>query len=368
MENIFIYLNLQLNALLEDVDICMKTGKPEITKSILNYIFKNKEFHCCLQRVKAMQLNGEYLMETNAETFETVLCKYFMGSLELLDKYNTSQDSILQKYPDLFTTDELKVCDEESKKSAFEIIAKYADREYTQVRSSSHIVLTTNFQLILRKFQLNNYANSDQFNMKRQIMELNRQTAQQINRNNKDRDKQVSANFMKRTSHIDEQEIKFIEEKLTANLCIAVENYMKFSALDSAISSPVIYRIICLWFANKQNEALRTKIQEHINNVPSYKFICALNQMTARLNSENTEFIKILKEIMVRCVVDHPQQTLYQLYPIVYGYVDGTQNKTDYRSQIAQDIIAKAKVHINPSIVKQLEMAIPGESVLIFIN
>ncbi|XP_075154936.1 serine/threonine-protein kinase tefu [Haematobia irritans] len=333
---------VKISALLEDVDICMKTGKSEITKSILHHIFKNKEFHCCLQRIKAMQLNGTHLMNTNAETFETVFKKCFMGSLDLLDKYDKSKGTILQKYPNLFTLEEFKECQDESRRNAYEVIAKYADREYTQ---------------------LHTYANSDQFTMKRKIMEFNRQAAQEVASTNprlQDHDTRVSANFMKRTSHMDEQEITLIEQKLTSNLCIAVENYMKFSCLDSAISSPVIYRIIGLWFANKQNDILRATIQKHIPDVPSYKFICALNQMTARLNSKNVEFIKILKEIMVRCVAEHPHQTLYQLYPIVYGHIDGTKGKADYRSKIAHDIISKAKPKINANIVKQLETAIPA--------
>ncbi|KAM7347211.1 serine/threonine-protein kinase tefu isoform 2-T3 [Cochliomyia hominivorax] len=332
-------IQLKVSSLLEDVDICMKTNKPEITKSILHYIFKNKEFQFCLQRVTAMQMNGEYLMETNTETFDVVLNKYFLGSLETLTRFNNTKEAILQKFPNIFELSEFAEFEEKSKKSAYEIIAKYADREYTQ---------------------LNTYINSDEFNMKRQIMELNRQTASTVGRQVRDRDKQISANFMKRTSTIDEQEIQLIEQKLTTYLCVAVENYIKFCSLDAAISSPVIYRIIGLWFSNKQNESLRTKIQEHINSVPSYKFICALNQMTARLNSKNPEFIDLLKGIMIRCVQEHPHQTLYQLYPIVYGYIDGTENKTDYRSKIAQDIIAKAKNKTNANVIKQLESVIPA--------
>ncbi|XP_005181014.2 serine/threonine-protein kinase ATM [Musca domestica] len=331
--------SLKISALLEDVDICMKTGKSDMVKSILHHIFKNREFQYCLQRVKAMQLNGQYLMDTNAETFENVLRKYFMGSLDVLGKYSQSKDVILQKFPNLFTLEEFEVCQAESKKSAYEIIAKYADREYVQ---------------------LNNYANSDQFAIKRQTMKLNREAVSTINPRSMDHDKRVAASFMKKTSHMDEQEIAQIENKVTSNLCTAVENYMKFSCLDNAISSPVIYRIIGLWFANKQNDTLRATIQEHIDAVPSYKFICALNQMTARLNSKHDEFIKILKNIMIRCVQEHPHHTLYQLYPIVYGYMDGTQNKADYRSKLAQEIIAKAKSKINANTIKQLESVIPA--------
>ena len=80
-----------------------------------------------------MQINGECLMETNTETFETVLSKYFTGSLELLKKFDNTKVAILEKYPNLFNLDEFKEFEEKSKKSAYEIIAKYADREYTQV-------------------------------------------------------------------------------------------------------------------------------------------------------------------------------------------------------------------------------------------
>lgn len=202
--------------------------------------------------------------------------------------------------------------------------------------------------------------NSDEFNMKRQIMESNRQAASTVDRQVRNRDKLICANFMKRTSNIDEQEIQQMAEKLTSYLCVAVENYIKFTCLDTAVSSPVIYRIIGLWFSNKQNELLRQKIKENISSVPSYKFICALNQMTARLNSKNTEFMQILKNILIRCAQEHPHQTLYQLYPLVYGHIDGTENKTDYRSKLAQDIIAKAKNQSNANVIKQLESVIPG--------
>lgn len=203
--------------------------------------------------------------------------------------------------------------------------------------------------------------NSDEFTMKRQIMELNRQTANSISGQARDRDKQISANFMKRFSNIDEQEIQLIEQKLTSFLCIAVENYMKFTCLDEAISTPVIYRIIGLWFSNKQNDFLHKKIQDNIFSVPSYKFICAFNQMTARLNSKSPEFLSLLKSIMTRCVEDHPHQTLYQLYPIVYCYIDGTENKTDIRSKTAQEIISKARNKSNASTIKQMESFIPGK-------
>lgn len=120
----------------------MKTDKPEITKAILHHIFKNKEFQYCLQRVTAMQMNGEYLMETNTETFDVVLNKYFLGSLEALKKFDNTKETIIQKFPNLFELSEFAEFEGKSKKSAYEIIAKYADREYTQVSFIIHIEMS----------------------------------------------------------------------------------------------------------------------------------------------------------------------------------------------------------------------------------
>lgn len=116
----------------------MKTGKAEISKIIFHHISKSKDYYSCLERVRAMQMNGEYLMETNTEAFELVLTKYFQGSLELLRKFDNSKEAILKKFPNQFDLKKFKNIEAESKKNAYETIGKYADREYTQVSNFDH--------------------------------------------------------------------------------------------------------------------------------------------------------------------------------------------------------------------------------------
>uniref|UniRef100_A0A1A9V9S2 Serine/threonine-protein kinase ATM n=1 Tax=Glossina austeni TaxID=7395 RepID=A0A1A9V9S2_GLOAU len=204
------------------------------------------------------------------------------------------------------------------------------------------------------------YVNSDRFNTKRKIVEHNRQAVQSVNRGNADRDKMTGVAFMNRFSNIDEKEINQVQEKLTRNLCVAIENYMKFCCLDMTVASPAVYRIIALWFANKRNQELRKEMEKNISTVPSYKFICVLNQLTAHLNSKNKDFLQLLKNVIIRCVREHPQQTLCQLYPLIYAHIDGTQDNSDDRSHIAQDIIASARGEINPKIITQMENVIPA--------
>lgn len=119
--------------MLEDAEICTKTGKLPMTKAILNHILECNEFASCHQRVKAFRLYGEYLMQSNTESFDSVLTSYFNGSIVLLDTLNKRSDEIKQKYPNIYDIEKLQEFDGKYRKEAYEVIAKYADREYVQV-------------------------------------------------------------------------------------------------------------------------------------------------------------------------------------------------------------------------------------------
>ena len=77
---------------------------------------------------------------------------------------------------------------------------------------------------------------------------------------------------------------------------------MQFCKLDKDITTPAVYRIIALWFANKHDHKLHSKIKENIDEIPSYKFLCVLNQMSARLSSKNPSFLQLLEEILSKSI------------------------------------------------------------------
>ena len=123
----------QISVLLEDAEICYKTGKLALTKAILNHIITNQDFAYCHQRVQAYRFYGEYLMESNAKSFESVLETEFRGSIKLLDHFNTNKEQIVQKYPELMDLNTFTTFDCDYRKQTYHVVAKYADREYTQV-------------------------------------------------------------------------------------------------------------------------------------------------------------------------------------------------------------------------------------------
>nr|AAM29197.1 AT01448p [Drosophila melanogaster] len=166
---------------------------------------------------------------------------------------------------------------------------------------------------------------------------------------------------MKRYASLDEQQLNQIEEKLTEYLRLALTNYMAYCRLDSGFSSAAIYRIISLWFTNATSKQCQECIKDEILTVPSYKFICAANQLTARLNSKNTSLLKGLTDLLVQCGKDHPYHTFYQLYPLVFAHLDGENSNTE-RSGIARKIIAMIceKNGTAGECSKQLESLLPA--------
>lgn len=170
---------------------------------------------------------------------------------------------------------------------------------------------------------------------------------------------------MKRFLNLDEKEISAIEEKLAGNLCTAVENYLQYCCYDEAVTSPIIYRVIALWFANQQNPELQEIIEKHIGTVPSYKFVCALNQLTAGFNLKNSKFLGLLKGIMIRCLQDHPHQTLQQLFPLLCDNIDKKAKEQNVaRCKIAKEVVYATEITSNAAtseIVREFEQVVPGK-------
>ncbi|XP_026850238.1 serine/threonine-protein kinase ATM [Drosophila persimilis] len=324
---------------LEDADVNVKMGNHQIAKAILEYVVENQEFIYCPQRVPALRMHGEFLMDCNADSLSSVLKNKFKYSIQLIDDFVLHKDKLSAAYPQSFKWQELEAFARQHRTAAYEAMAKYADREYQQ---------------------LHEYRHSQDYQTLKDIIEQNRLVAETVS-NRESQDKRIISNQMKRYALLDEMELKRIEQNLTEHLCTAVRNHIAYCKLDSGFSSAAIYRIISLWFTNAHNEQLQKCINEEILTVPSYKFICATNQLTGRLNSKNPSLLKILFELLVRCGQDHPHHTFYKLYPLVLARLDGDGSNTE-RAGIARKIITKIceKNPLADRCSKQLEAVLPA--------
>uniref|UniRef100_A0A6P4EBP2 Serine/threonine-protein kinase ATM n=1 Tax=Drosophila rhopaloa TaxID=1041015 RepID=A0A6P4EBP2_DRORH len=329
----------KISVLLEDAEVNLKMGNQPIAKAILEHVTYNHEFKFCVQRIPALRMLGEFLLDYNAKTFTSVQHHNFNTSIKMIDDFLLHRKALSETYPDIFEWQQLDAYSSRQRTAAYAAMAKYADREYQQ---------------------LYDYRHSQEYQTLLDIIEQNRQTADKVTQR-ENQDRRVISMQMKRYASLDERQLQHIEEKLSEHLCLAVRNHMAYCRLDSGFSSAAIYRIISLWFTNATNELMQQSIKEEILTVPSYKFICAANQLTARLNTKNASLLKGLMELLVRCGQDHPHHTFYQLYPLVFAHLDGENSNTE-RSGIARKIIAKIceKNATAGECSKQLESLLPA--------
>ncbi|XP_016998813.2 serine/threonine-protein kinase ATM isoform X1 [Drosophila takahashii] len=329
----------KISVLLEDAEVNLKMGNQQIAKAILEYVTTSNDFVYCVQRVPALRMQGEFLLDCNAETLNWVQTNKFDSSLKLIDDFVLHRKTLSEKYKDIFEWQQLDAFVCKQRTAAYAAMAKYADREYQQ---------------------LYDYRHSQEYQTLQDIIEQNRQAAEKVTQR-ENLDRRVISVQMKRYASLDERQLKHIEEKLTQHLCLAMRNHMAYCRLDSGFSSAAIYRIISLWFTNATNEPLQQTIKDEILTVPSYKFICAANQLTARLNSKNTSLLKGLMDLLVQCGQDHPHHTFYHLYPLVFAHLDGENSNTE-RSGVARKIIARIceKNTAAAECSKQLESLLPA--------
>lgn len=318
----------------------VKMGHNQIAKAILEHVNTNQEFTYCLQRIPAIRMEGEFLMDSNADSLSSVQCQKFNAALKLIDDFLLNRQTLSNKYPHIFQWQNLDIYTNHQRTATYATMAKYADREYQQLYEYRH---SQDYQTLI------------------DIIEQNRLMASKVTQR-ENHDRLIISLQMKRYANLDESQLQHVEEKLTQHLCSAIKNHIAYCRLDSGFSSAAIYRIISLWFTNASNEKLQQCIKEELPTVPSYKFICAANQLIGRLNSKNTTLIKALVDLLVRCGQDHPHHILYLLYPLVFANLDGEHSNTE-RAGIAQRIIAKIGEK-NPKAAacsKELESVLPGK-------
>ncbi|XP_055385621.1 serine/threonine-protein kinase ATM [Condylostylus longicornis] len=307
--------------------ICIQNGRKQMGLEILRSVIKEPSTpHSVLYRIDANRLLGKYLAESNDESFDDLQKKYF----------NKTKIS-LEKLEAMITSGNIKNIDmakfSEVRKNLYKNIAEYADREY---------------QLV------NSHIKSDDFQKSIEIMEKNRNDAELIKRviSPDAPDCRINTDCyitLVGNSKLDANNIKYFQESCSKYLQIALEHYIEFCKMDNAVHSSTIYRIIGLWFSNKTDEKINAIIK--LSGIPSYKFVNVLSQLTAQLNSNELIFIEILKDIIVKCVLDYPHHTLSHIICLdtsnedrqYFGHKKSKNLENDLRLQRVRQIVNNLK-------------------------
>ncbi|KAG0143845.1 hypothetical protein CROQUDRAFT_80653 [Cronartium quercuum f. sp. fusiforme G11] len=69
----------------------------------------------------------------------------------------------------------------------------------------------------------------------------------------------------------------------------------------------VVFRFVSLWFDQSTNKNLNTLLMDEICNVPTYKFVRVVNQLSTRLSQDkSSNFQDVLTQLLIRMCNDHP--------------------------------------------------------------
>lgn len=143
----------------------------------------------------------------------------------------------------------------------------------------------------------------------------------------------------------------------------AVENYLRTLEVEEGRWDMCTFRLCGLWFANTTHSGINAKIDAHIKQVPSHKFLGLVYQLSARMSAEREgderDFQKVLEKLILKMATEHPYHCLYQIIALKNGG-DGSKGRSSSSSRgetaqsaAAKHVLAKLKANANLSALMQ---------------
>lgn len=269
---------MQSKLWLEDAQLNWQLNDHVLAKKLINLCLQNVDPATSLSRATALRIYGEYLGETNSDTVMHLI-ESLRNSLKLMRSINTSQAQLAErmnisaeKIGDFVLDGQIK---------AHEAIAKYSDREYMRVKS---------------------YMRSTIFEQKKQNVLKSQRTMDEMTEASRHTKELSNARkILKINSDIDKNEITASQTEHDQFLELAVLNYVKASELDASPRHSVIFRIISLWFSNKDSVQIGRHLCEELPKISSYHFMTVLPQVAARLTNSDSDFGKTVFTLMGIC-------------------------------------------------------------------
>ena len=90
-------------------------------------------------------------------------------------------------------------------------------------------------------------------------------------------------------------------------------------------------RFCGLWLGNSEDEELNQVVVDFVNQLPSFKIVPWINQLSSKLVASNDKFQNTLWSLLVKVTTDHPYHCLYQFLSLKVG--DGASSGENTRQQ-----------------------------------
>ncbi|XP_073992481.1 serine/threonine-protein kinase tefu isoform X2 [Rhodnius prolixus] len=263
-------------AKLEEAQIVWTAGEHHRAKYLLKMFFAENDNLSDPYLQTALLTYGRWMAETKTEKPSTIIYKYFQKAASLFNE--NSKERL----------------------AAAGCIARYADSEFQRKRQ---------------------YLESGEYAAKlKNIRDIN-QTFEELKQViSKDKEKATVDNrkvllIHKAQAENDEEETQTVQKECAEYLMLAVKEYLKCLQWGEGDSNNLkMFRLVSLWFDNKQNEGVEDILDTMINEIPTYKFLPVLPQLAVRIAPmDGSHFLTTLKKLLIRCSEEHPHHSLPQL-------------------------------------------------------
>ena len=112
---------------------------------------------------------------------------------------------------------------------------------------------------------------------------------------------------------LDEKELRRVEQTRSEFVQLSLENYL-LSLISSDEYNSDALRFTALWLERSAEETTNKAVMRHLSLVPTRKFATLMNQLTSRLQNQDTLFQKLLYDLIVSICIDHPYHGMYQIW------------------------------------------------------
>ncbi|KAL9090337.1 MAG: hypothetical protein Q9165_005371 [Trypethelium subeluteriae] len=112
---------------------------------------------------------------------------------------------------------------------------------------------------------------------------------------------------------IDDLEYKRLQESRSILLGHSLENYLRTLARSDTHDNDVL-RFFALWLENADASITNESVERNLSATPSWKFVVLMNQLSSRIQDDDSEFQSHLQSLVVRICTKHPYHGMYHIY------------------------------------------------------
>jgi ataxia telangiectasia mutated family protein len=94
-----------------------------------------------------------------------------------------------------------------------------------------------------------------------------------------------------------------------------LENYLLSLAASDEFNHDAL-RVFSLWLEYADTDLANAAVKAYLHSVPSGKFALLMNQLSSRLQAEETEFQHLLIDLVFRICKEHPYHGMHQIFAI----------------------------------------------------